>query len=64
MAVHDAALRELTQSEALADFDQIVSALRGLYGALPRKQARYGVVFEDVVDEFRGCIQSASAEHE
>src|SRR5262245_33847768 len=64
VAVRDSALRELTPSEALADFEQIVSTLRGLYGALPRKQARYGVVFEDVVTEFRGRIQHASSEHE
>jgi Peptidase family S41/PDZ domain len=42
-------LRELKRQEALDDFSQIVSTMRGVYGPLERKEQRYGFSFESAV---------------
>ena len=41
-----ASIRDITTAEALVDFDTIVNAFRSLYGAMDRKQQRYGFDFE------------------
>ncbi|WP_394835453.1 S41 family peptidase [Pendulispora rubella] len=58
------AVRPITQAEARADFDQIVSSFRGLYGALTRKEARYGFQFDALAAQYRTRIDGAHSEAE
>jgi Peptidase family S41 len=60
----DDALRSLTKAEALADFDVMAASFRALYGALDRKQQRYGFNFDTLVSDFRGRVERASGEAE
>lgn len=53
-------LRSLTKEEALADFDQLTATFRGYYGALERKEARYGFRFDDLARDFRGRVERAT----
>ncbi len=57
-------LRGITNGEALADFDQIATSFRGLYGALVRKEARYGFKFESLVTDYRARVKHARTEAE
>src|SRR5262249_19970662 len=57
-------LRSLTTEEALADFDQLASSFRSVYGALERKQVRYGFDFNALVSEYRARVQQASSDPE
>jgi hypothetical protein len=58
------ALRSVTNEEALADFDQLVAAFKGVYGALERKEARYGFEINAMAAEYRARIQAASSDAE
>ena len=64
LAGQSSQLRSVTTAEALADFDQLAETFRSLYGALDRKQARYGFDFETHVREIRARIQNASTDAE
>ncbi len=55
-------VRSVTNVEALSDFDQIASSFRGLYGAMDRKQARYGFDFETIVKEYRDRVAASTTE--
>jgi hypothetical protein len=57
-------VRSVTTEEALADFDQLASSFRGLYGALERKEARYGFRFDALVREYRERVAQASKDSE
>jgi hypothetical protein len=57
-------LRTITTQEAFDDFDQIASAFRTLYGAMDRKQAKYGFDYEKMVLEYRGRLVAARTEGE
>jgi C-terminal processing protease CtpA/Prc len=57
-------LRSISTAEALADFDQISASFRSLYGALARKEARYGFSFEAIVTEYRSRVERATSEAE
>jgi hypothetical protein len=57
-------VRGISNQEALADFDEIVTSFRGLYGAMARKEQRYGFKFDDLASEYRGRIQRAHSEAE
>jgi hypothetical protein len=57
-------VRSITQTEALEDFDQIAASFRGLYGALERKEQRYGFDFERKVLEFRAKVAAGTSEAE
>ncbi|WP_394845982.1 S41 family peptidase [Pendulispora brunnea] len=55
-------VRSITRAEALADFDQITASFRGLYGALTRKEARYGFQLDALAAEYRARVQAANGE--
>jgi Peptidase family S41 len=57
-------IRGISRSEALADFNEIVTSFRGLYGAMDRKQEKYGFKFDDKVKEFKDRIHKAKTERE
>jgi hypothetical protein len=56
------AIRELTVREALADFDQMVEALRGTYGPLRRKEARYGFTLDQIAEAGREQIRAGKTD--
>jgi hypothetical protein len=58
------ALRSLTNTEARADFDQLVNAFRGLWGAMKRKEARYGFSFDALASEYAAKVAAASSDTE
>jgi hypothetical protein len=57
-------VRSITRAEALEDFDQIAASFRGLYGALERKEQRYGFRFEEMVTAYRSRVVAATTEAE
>lgn len=59
-----AALRPLTTDEALADFDQMVASFRTVYGALERKEQRYGFDFEELAASYRARLAQTKSEPE
>jgi hypothetical protein len=59
-----AALRPLTTEEALADFDQIVASFRTVYGALERKEQRYGFKLDELAEQYRARIAETRSEPE
>jgi C-terminal processing protease CtpA/Prc len=57
-------LRTITTREAQDDFDQIASAFRTLYGAMDRKQAKYGFDYEKMAADYRSRLVAARTEGE
>jgi Peptidase family S41 len=57
-----APLRSISTDEALSDFDTMVSAFRGLYGAMARKESRYDFKFDDLVEDYRVLVAEARGE--
>src|SRR4051794_3980928 len=49
-------IRGITRTEALADFDQMVSAFKSYYGPIERKEQRYQFRFTDLVRDYRARI--------
>ena len=58
------AVRSITRAEAIADFDQVVTSFRSLYGALERKEARYGFRFDALAAQYRARVEAARGETE
>ena len=56
------ALRNMTNVEALADFDQLVNTVRALYAPLERKQQRYGFSFEALVSSYRLGVAASTTD--
>jgi C-terminal processing protease CtpA/Prc len=57
-------IRTISTAEALDDFDQIASAFRTLYGAMERKQSKYGFDFETMTKQYRNQLFAARTEGE
>ncbi|HEU4407636.1 MAG TPA: S41 family peptidase [Polyangiaceae bacterium] len=55
-------IRELTVREALADFDQMVEAIRATYGPLRRKEARYGFTLDAIAEAGREKIRAGTTD--
>ncbi len=55
-------LRGISNAEALADFDQITASFRGLYGAMVRKEKKYGFKYDALVSDYRSRVQRARTE--
>jgi Peptidase family S41 len=57
-------VRAISNAEALADFDEIATSFRGLYGAMDRKQQKYGFEFDALVSDYRARVKDARTEAE
>jgi hypothetical protein len=57
-------LRSITNTEALSDFEQLVGEVRANYGALERKESRYGFSFDALVSDYRSRVAAAATEPE
>jgi hypothetical protein len=55
-------LRQVSNDEALADFDQMVGAFRNWYGVIQRKESLYDFHFDDLVSEYRERVAKADVE--
>lgn len=58
------AIRPLTESEALADFDAMVSSINALYGPLEYKERRFGYKFETEAAKVRTKFSLAKTDSE
>jgi hypothetical protein len=58
------AIRPLTEAEALADFDAMVSSLNSLYGPLEYKERRFGYKFENEAAKVRSKFPLAKTDSE
>jgi hypothetical protein len=58
------AIRPLTESEALADFDAMVSSINSLYGPLEYKERRFGYKFENEAAKVRSKFPLAKSDSE
>ncbi len=58
------AIRDMTSAEAVADFDQIVTSFRGLYGPLKFKEGRFGFNFESMAKDYRKKVAAATNDAE
>jgi C-terminal processing protease CtpA/Prc len=54
----------LTQAQAAADFEEIVSKVKGLYGPLRYKEERFGFKFDDLVAATKKEIAEAKSDEE
>jgi hypothetical protein len=61
-AMQSSAIRPMTNAEALADFDQLTGSFRSLYGAMERKEERYGFTFDALVSEYRARVAASRTE--
>lgn len=58
------ALRPLSESDALADYDTMVAAIRSTYGPLEYKQRRFGYDFETEAAKVRAKFSTAATDAE
>lgn len=58
------ALRPLSQSEALADYDAMIESIHSLYGPLEYKERRFGYKFDNEVASLRHALLTATTEDE
>lgn len=58
------AIRPLTESEALADFDAMVASINSLYGPLEYKERRFGYKFENEAAKIRSKFPLAPTDAE
>lgn len=59
-----ALIRPLSESEALADYDAMISSIRSLYGPLEYKQRRFGYNFENEAAAVRTKFSAAKTDSE
>ncbi len=57
-----ALIRPLSESEALSDYDAMISSIRSLYGPLEYKQRRFGYVFETEAATIRAKFSTAKTD--
>jgi Peptidase family S41 len=57
-------LVSLSKAEALADFKQIVDSMKGQYGPLEYKEARFGFKFPDLVSKYKQEIEASNTDAE
>lgn len=55
-------IRSVSKAEALADFDQLATSFKGLYGAMERKETRYGFKFDALAASYRTKVGNATSE--
>lgn len=57
-------IRDLTTSEALEDFEILVSKFKNFYGPLEYKEQRFGFDFDQLVSDYRQKFSTATSEAE